>query len=70
MISMGGQANALGQVAGGPALGAIGTMVSLRAAMATSGALLLPALALFRVALRRPEALPEPPTAETGAAAL
>jgi DHA3 family tetracycline resistance protein-like MFS transporter len=48
VFSMSGQANALGQVAGGPAIGLLATVRSLRAAMLASGTLLLPAAALFR----------------------
>lgn len=47
VLSISGQTDALGQIAGGPALGAIGTYVSLRAALVTAGAILLPALLLF-----------------------
>jgi hypothetical protein len=42
-----GQGNALGQIAGGPAVGWIGTVRSLRAAMVVSGFLLTPAIAMF-----------------------
>jgi DHA3 family tetracycline resistance protein-like MFS transporter len=45
-----GQGDALGQVLGGPAIGAIGTWVSLRAAMVASAVLLLPGLLLLRLA--------------------
>jgi DHA3 family tetracycline resistance protein-like MFS transporter len=44
------QGDALGQVLGGPAIGAIGTLASLRAAIVASAALLSPALALLRLA--------------------
>ena len=44
------QGDALGQVLGGPAIGAIGTWLSLRAAIVASAALLSPALALLRLA--------------------
>lgn len=47
VISLSGQLNAIGQVAGGPAVGAIGTAYSLRAALTVSGALRIPALLLF-----------------------
>lgn len=46
VLSIDGQANALGQIAGGPAVGAIGN-VSLRAALVVAGAALSPALLLF-----------------------
>ncbi|MGI5917270.1 MAG: MFS transporter [Anaerolineae bacterium] len=48
VFSISGQANSLGQVAGGPVIGLLGMMVSLRASMLASGMLLLPAMALFR----------------------
>jgi len=47
VISMGGQANALGQIAGGPAVGALGSALSLRAALLASAALLTPAVAIY-----------------------
>jgi len=48
-----GQADAIGQVGGGPMIGALGVVASLRAALASSAVLLLPALALYAHALRR-----------------
>lgn len=53
VISMGGQANALGQIAGGPAVGALGSAVSLRTAIMASAALLTPAIALYARLLGR-----------------
>ncbi|HEX5688803.1 MAG TPA: MFS transporter, partial [Roseiflexaceae bacterium] len=53
VFSMSGQADALGQVAVGPVIGAVGAAVSLRAAMVLGGLLLSPALALYARALRR-----------------
>ncbi len=47
VISMTGQANAIGQVAGGPALGWIGSTVSIRAALLASAVVLAPAAALY-----------------------
>lgn len=47
VISMSSQADALGQVAGGPAVGAIGSAISIRAAIATSGVILSPVLWLY-----------------------
>ena len=47
VLSLAGQADALGQVAGGPGVGAIGKWISLRAAIACSGVLLLPAIPLY-----------------------
>lgn len=47
VLSMISQSDALGQVLGGPGLGAIGTAVSLRAALVTAGALLAPISGLY-----------------------
>ena len=47
VLSMNGQADALGQVAGGPLIGAIGSAFSMRAALVFSGLLITPALALY-----------------------
>ena len=55
VISMSSQANALGQIAGGPAVGAIGTFWSLRAALLSSALLLTPVLGLIRYTARRHE---------------
>lgn len=52
MLSMNSQSDALGQIVGGPAIGVLGN-VSLRAALAASGLLLTPALALFARAGRQ-----------------
>jgi DHA3 family tetracycline resistance protein-like MFS transporter len=52
VLSMNGQADSLGQVVGGPAIGFLGN-ASLRAAIAASGLLLTPALALFARAGRQ-----------------
>jgi DHA3 family tetracycline resistance protein-like MFS transporter len=46
VLSIDGQVNALGQIAGGPAVGAIGN-ISLRAALVVAGAALSPALLLL-----------------------
>jgi DHA3 family tetracycline resistance protein-like MFS transporter len=51
VISMGSQANALGQIAGGPVIGAVGTLAGIRAALALAGLILSPALALYGRAL-------------------
>jgi DHA3 family tetracycline resistance protein-like MFS transporter len=47
VISMSSQMDALGQIGGGPAVGAIGNAYSLRAALVTSGLVLSPALWLY-----------------------
>jgi len=61
VISMNGQANAIGQVAGGPALGWVGNVVSVRAALLCSAAVLAPIVALYRRTIpraRMPETQP------------
>ena len=59
------QGDALGQVLGGPGIGAIGSWVSLRAAMLASAVLLLPGLVLLRLAGGQPTpAQPVPRVAE------
>jgi MFS transporter, DHA3 family, tetracycline resistance protein len=59
VISITNQSDAIGQTAGGPALGAIGTVVSIRAALVSGALVLAPALALFARAVthhgREPE---------------
>jgi DHA3 family tetracycline resistance protein-like MFS transporter len=52
MFSVRGQADAIGQIAGGPAVGAIGN-ASIRAALVTSALLLSPVLPLYALAIRR-----------------
>jgi len=52
VLSLMGQSDALGQVAGGPGIGAVGKELSLRAAIACSGLLLVPALPLYGWAAR------------------
>ncbi|MBA2394972.1 MAG: MFS transporter [Ktedonobacteraceae bacterium] len=52
IISMSGQLDAIGQIVGGPIVGVIGTLISIRAALLTAGALLGPVLILFMQALR------------------
>ena len=47
VISMSSQMDAFGQIAGGPAVGAIGNRYSLRAALAISGLILSPALWIY-----------------------
>ena len=66
VISITNQADAVGQWTGGPALGAVGNVFGLRAALCAGAACLLPALALYRRAIRHGgseptlEALPRP----------
>lgn len=52
VISMHGQADALGQIAGGPLLGIIATVVSLEVGFLAGAAILLPALWLYRRSIR------------------
>lgn len=53
VFSLAGQADAAGQFAGGPLIGAAGTIWSLRAAMAGAAVLLSPGLALYLWVIRR-----------------
>jgi DHA3 family tetracycline resistance protein-like MFS transporter len=59
VLSMTGQVDAFGQIAGGPFIGLIANLVSVPAAMSISGLLLAPALPLIRAAGNR-EIYPEP----------
>jgi MFS transporter, DHA3 family, tetracycline resistance protein len=56
---MGSRANALGQVAGGPVIGAVGTLAGIRAALAVAAITLSPALLLYARAIRRGAAEPD-----------
>ena len=47
VISLSGQLDAIGQIAGGPVIGVIGTLISIRAALVSTAALLSPTLLLF-----------------------
>jgi DHA3 family tetracycline resistance protein-like MFS transporter len=66
VISITNQADAVGQWTGGPALGAIGSVFSIRAALVAGAACMAPALALYGRAVRQHgrepelERLPEP----------
>jgi DHA3 family tetracycline resistance protein-like MFS transporter len=51
MFSLQAQADALGQVGGGPAIGVVGKFVSLQAALIVSSFALIPAIGLYRRAL-------------------
>jgi DHA3 family tetracycline resistance protein-like MFS transporter len=69
VISMGSQANALGQIVGGPVIGAVGTLAGIRAALAVAGLVFSPALALYGRALRHgsvEQALEEVESAKKG----
>ncbi|MGD9046647.1 MAG: MFS transporter, partial [Anaerolineae bacterium] len=52
IFSVSGQADAVGQIAGGPVVGVIGNR-SIRAALVTSALLLSPVLPLYALAIRR-----------------
>lgn len=64
VLSMMGLTDALGQSAGGPLVGAVGTRFSLRSAMVLTAGLLAPGVGLFARARRRPAATDQP-AAET-----
>ena len=53
VLSIQGQADAFGQIAGGPVVGAIGLASSVRTAISVSGLMLLPILLVFRRTLGR-----------------
>lgn len=53
LISLNGQMDALGQIAGGPPIGYLGTLISLRVALAAVSVILAPVLLLYAVALRQ-----------------
>lgn len=59
VISMTNQSDAVGEFAGGPMIGAVGALASLRAALLASGFLLAPAIALYARALRHGGKEPE-----------
>lgn len=59
VISMSSQVDAIGQIAGGPVMGLIGSLVSVRAALLASSITLTPVLALYQSAIRRRSGLPE-----------
>lgn len=68
LISLGGQMDALGQIAGGPPTGYLGTVYSLRVALAAVSAILAPVLLLYAAALRRMRGMPLAPTVDEEAA--
>lgn len=59
VISMTGQANSVGQVAGGPALGWVGGAISIQAALLGSALMLSPTIALYRRLISRDQATVE-----------
>jgi hypothetical protein len=52
VISLSGQSDAIGQVAGGPGIGAIGNAFGIPTALVAGGFVLTPALALYARAMR------------------
>jgi MFS family permease len=62
--SIASQSDAIGEVSGGPFIGVVGTLASLRAALVTTGLLLAPAVALYVRALRHGGREPELEEAE------
>lgn len=60
VLSVSGQVDALGQVVGGPAVGMVGNLVSVRAALAVSAVIWAAATPLYRRSIRRPAAVIEP----------
>jgi MFS family permease len=65
--SIASQSDAIGEVAGGPAIGVVGTLASLRAALVATGFLLAPAIPIFVRALRHGGNQPELEEAEAPA---
>lgn len=57
VLSISSQSDALGQIAGGPLIGLIGLHISVRAALGTSAAALVPAILTLLLATRRQKAL-------------
>jgi hypothetical protein len=53
VLSLAGQVDAVGQIAGGPLFGLVATAISTGAAIAAASCVLAPALLLYRLALRR-----------------
>ena len=53
VLSMSGQVDAIGQVVAGPALGIVGNLISVRAAISAAALVLSPVLFLYNRALRQ-----------------
>lgn len=66
VISMTSQTDAIGRIAGGPVLGAVGSLFSLRAALSGAALALMPALGLYLRAFRQGAARRAPETASDG----
>src|SRR6266568_2318337 len=69
LISFAGQMDALGQIAGGPPIGYLGTVTSLRVALASASIILAPVLLLYAAALRRMRGKAPAPIADEDAEA-
>lgn len=65
VLSMSSQVDAIGQILGGPVVGLVGSLISVRAALLSSALILSPALGLFARAIRLNE---EPPLLDGTAA--
>ena len=63
VLSLGSQSDAVGQVAGGPVLGAVASGISIRAALVTAGLVLSPVLVLYARTLRHGGAAESSPAA-------
>jgi len=61
MFSMSSQVDAIGQISGGPLVGVIGEVYSIRAALVASGLLLSPVLPLYSLARRLANRHLDPP---------
>jgi DHA3 family tetracycline resistance protein-like MFS transporter len=59
VLSISGQANAIGQATGGPVLGVIGNAFGIPTALATGGLTVLPAVGLYARAFRSGGSEPE-----------
>jgi DHA3 family tetracycline resistance protein-like MFS transporter len=70
VLSISSQLDAFGQIAGGPVIGAIGSLRSIRAALVATGIALTPALALFARAARLKEVQPPDQGVADGATAV
>jgi len=70
VLSITGQSDSIGQIVGGPIFGAVGKFVSVQAAIALSGLLLVPVLPLYGRAHRQGEesGVEEPPSVEVATA--
>ena len=58
VLSMSSQVNAIGQIAGGPVVGLVGKLASVRMALTLSGLMLSPALALYSRSIRLDAGIP------------